>query len=422
MNDQLSSELAALRIVRDERPPPRRGWWRWVVALALLGGAVFAVRAWAIPYANAKLFKAEVTVTEVSMVSPAQASIDLTATGYVVPQVVAKIGAKVTGRVAKVNVREGGAVKAGDVLFVIDDADQKSAVASAQARQAAVRARASAAYARAQVTRATLAETKQQYEREKTLAASGAATSASADDLGARMRSLQEQVHAADSEAAAADAEASAAQAEVKALQVNLDSFTIVAPIDGTAVVKPAQVGDVVTPIITLVELVDFASLQIEADVPEARLGQVKKGGPCEVVFDAFPDKRLRGEVVEVSPRLNRAKATGTVKVALTDKLDGVLPEMSARVSFLAKALDEAALKEKPKKIIPASAVVDRDGQKVAFVIDKGTARQVSLSLGPSFGSGFELQSDLAPGTQLVDKPEATLVDGQPVKEKGGEQ
>ena len=52
------------------------------------------------------------------------------------------------------------------------------------------------------------------------------------------------------------------------------------------------------------------ASLLVETDVPEGRLHLVKKGGPCEIVLDAYPDKRFRGEVVEVSPRLNRAKAT----------------------------------------------------------------------------------------------------------------
>ena len=86
--------------------------------------------------------KPEVEVTEIGWVSPAQATIDLTSTGYVVPQRVAKVGAKVTGRITKVNIVEGQEVKTGDLLFELDPTDQRSAVASAQARALAAQARA----------------------------------------------------------------------------------------------------------------------------------------------------------------------------------------------------------------------------------------------------------------------------------------
>ena len=417
MNDQLTNDLASLRISRDEPPPPRR-LWRWVVALGAAGVALLAVRAWGLPYAEAKLFKTEVLVTEVLLVSPAQATIDLTSTGYVVPQVIAKVGAKVTGRVAKVSVKEGEKVKAGQILFELDPSDQKSAVASAQARVAAARARATSARARAQVARANAAEIKLQYERQKKLVDTGAVSPATAEDLGARLKALDEQTRATDSEANAADADANASQAEVNALGVNLGNMTIPSPIEGTAVTKPAEVGDVVTPVSTLVELADFASLLIETDVPEGRMGLIKIGGPCEIVLDAFPDKRHRGEVVEVSPRLNRAKATGTIKVKFIDVAERVLPEMSARVSFLAKALDAAAMKEPPKRIIPTGAVAERAGSKVAFVVDGGKVRMVPLTLGAPFGSGFELREGPAPGTRLVKDPPADLADGKAIKER----
>jgi RND family efflux transporter MFP subunit len=417
MNDKLSADLASLRITRDEAPAPKR-WWRWVLLVAALGGAAVAVRVWALPYAEGKIFKTEVATTEVSLVSPAQATVDLTATGYVVPQVVAKVGAKVVGRVSKVNVKEGQVVKAGEILFDLDPSDQKSAVAAGNARTAAARARAQTARAKVLVAKANVAEIQQQLDREKKLAASGAISQATVDDLAARVAALQETARAAEVEASAADAEANASQAEVNALQVNLGNMTIPAPIDGTATTKPAQVGDVVSVNATLVELTDFASLLVEVDVPEARMGVIKKGGPCEIVLDAFPDKRMRGEVVEVSPRLNRAKASGTVKVKFVDATNAPLPEMAARVSFLAKALDVAELKQPPKKVIPASAVVDRAGAKVAFVYEDGKAKMVTLSLGAPFAGGFELVDGPAPGTKLIKSPPPSLADGQPVKEK----
>ncbi len=419
MSDQLSNDLASLRIRRDAPPERPKRSFGWLFAIAGFGAVATGAVMFGVPFAEKHLFKPEVAVTEIALVSPAQASVELAATGYVVAQDVAKVGPKVTGRIIKVAIREGEAVNAGQVLFLLDPADQKSAVVSAQAKAAAARARAAAARAKAQVARATLGESKVQYDRVHVLVEKGAEARATGDDLNAKIKSLTEQVGAADSEAHAADADATASDAEVSALAVQLDNTQILAPITGKATTKPAEVGDIVTPASTLVELTDFASLLMEVDVPESKLGQAKKGSPCEVVLDAYSDKRLRGEVVEVSPRLNRAKATGTVKVKIVDEMEGILPEMAGRVSFLAKALDAEAMKEPPKHVIPAAAVAERAGAKVVFVLDGGKVRMVPVKLGPVFGGGFQLVDGPAPGTHVVKDPPVDLNDGAAVKEKG---
>ena len=167
-----------------------------------------------------------------------------------------------------------------------------------------------------------------------------------------------------------------------------------------------------------MAKLADFASIVVESDVPEGRLHLVAKGRPCEIVLDAYPEKRWRGEVVEVSPQLNRAKATATVKVRFLDRDDTVLPEMAARVSFLDAPLDVAKLKDPPKTIVPGTAIAERAGAKIVFVVDGGKVRLTPVTLGKPFGDGFELASGPAPGTKLVVSPPATLEDGQTIKER----
>ena len=83
----------------------------------------------AMPMITASVFKTEVSVTEISMVYPQQGTVDLTTTGYVVPQSIAKIGAKVVGRITKSTVKEWQEVKQDQVLFVLDATDQKAAIA-----------------------------------------------------------------------------------------------------------------------------------------------------------------------------------------------------------------------------------------------------------------------------------------------------
>lgn len=406
MDDRLSSDLASLRIDRNERPPSPSSVRavRWLIAMAVVGAA--GIAAWHVgaPMVEARLFKTEVGVTEVALVSPAQAQVQLTSTGYVVPQIEVDVSSKLVGRVEKSTVREGSVVKIGEILFELDASDQRTQVASSQARVAAARAREA-------TSRAQLAETEIQLQREQKLAASGAVGTATADDLAARAKSLAEQVHATE-------ADVTASQTEVTALSVNLANTTIRAPIDGTVMTKPLQPGDVVSPGTPMARIADFNSIVVETDVPEARLHLVKTGGPCEIVLDAYPDRRWRGEVADTSPQLNRAKATATVKVRFLDRDATVLPEMAARVSFLDAPLDAAKLSEKPKRIVPGNAVTDRSGAKVVFTLESGNARMVPVTLGAPFGDGFELVDGPVPGTKLVSDPGAALADGQAIKEK----
>ncbi|WP_437568275.1 efflux RND transporter periplasmic adaptor subunit [Sorangium sp. So ce542] len=405
MSDQLSSDLASLRIQRDvdpDRRSPLRTALVAVLALAAVAGAAVFVA----PRAQSAIFKTEVATTEVALVSPAQASISVTSTGYVVPQVVSRVGVRIPGRIARVFVKEGDVVKAGDPLVELEDADQKSLVAAAQAKVAAARARAAA-------SRASIAEVEQQVARERALVERQVTGRASMEDLTARMNALTQS-------AAAADAEVKAAAADVESLRVTLAERKIVAPIGGTIMTKPPEVGEVVgLELPRLVEIADFASLVVETDVPETRLYLIEPGKPCEVVLDAYPSKRHRCTTVEIGKRVNRAKATIPVKVKFVGEAKEALPEMSARVSFLVEALSEEAMKEPPKRVVPEAAVVERAGAKVVFVVDQGQTKMVPIRVGGSAPGGLELLDGPAPGTRLVVKPPADLADGQKIKEKG---
>ena len=411
MSDQLSSDLASLKIDRSVQRPRGKGRVATVVGVLLLVGALGAGYKFGLPYLEAAVFKTEVDVTEVITMSPAQASVELTSTGYVVAQSVSAVAAKVAGKVKAQRVREGAKVKAGDVLLEIDPTDQQASIAAAASQAAAARAR-------IQMSKAGLAEVELQAKRAAALAHEGIGPQGAADDLVARASSLKEQVKASE-------AEARASEALVQALRVNLDSYTVVAPISGTIVNKPPEVGEFVGPqpagvAIDMggVQIADFSTLMVETDVPEQRLSQVKMGGPCEIVLDAFPSKRYRGKAIEVTPKVNRTKATVTVKVAFVDENEGVLPDMAARVSFLTGELDKEAMQAPPKTIVPGSAVVDRAGSKVVFRLQDGMVRLTPVTLGPAFGTGFEVQSGVSSGTKIVNNPPAGLADGQKIKER----
>ncbi len=411
MADQLSSDLAALRIERTAVRRQGGNWLGRIIAVLLLGGVGVGAYVVGVPYLEAKVFKTEVEATEIALVSPAQASVELTSTGYVVAQSVSKVAAKFPGKVVKSNVKEGARVNNGDVLFELDPVDVKAAIATAASQVAAAKAQ-------AQTARATLAEARVQLTRAQAMAKDGIGPKATAEDLETHVTSLEEMVKASD-------ASAKAASAQVAALNVTLGSYKVIAPLSGTVVNKPPEVGEMVAPqpagiAVDMggVEIADFDTLEVETDVPEQRLSQVKVGGPCEIVLDAYPTKRFRGKAVEITPRVNRTKATVVVKVAFVDDREGVLPDMAARVSFLSSELDKAELKQPPKTIVPSDAVATLGGAKVVYVIDDGKVRATPIELGPAFGSGFEVVRGPGPGTKLVKSQPNGLADGQRIKEK----
>lgn len=399
--DQLSSDLASLKI--DRTPVRERsGIGKYVLWLAVLVGLGVGARM-AYPYAEAEMFKTEVKTATIIDVSPSLAATSLTATGYVVALRRSKVGSNLAGRIAKMRVKEGSVVKEGDVLAELDSADYRGNVAASQAR---------VAHAEAQVAsmRARLAELSVQEKRQQALLAQQAAARSTVEDLEAR-------VGTAKAEIGAAEAEVRSAQAQLALSKVNLDRTTINAPISGTVLDKPLEVGETIEMSTPILELADMTSIVVEIDVPETRLSLVKLAGPAEITLDAFPGERLRGKVREIGKRVNRSKATVPVKVEFADPNAGALPDMSARVSFLTEALDAKALAGPSKRVVPEKAITKRNGRDVVFVVEDGKVKLAEVQLGAKGDDGVELLDGPEAGSKVVLNPPATLAQGQKIKE-----
>lgn len=401
------SELSSLRIDRSQQQRGQTG--RGIaVAAALVVAGVGGVAAK--PHIEAAFFKTPVDLGEIGLVSPLQASIELSSSGYVVPKVHSAVGARIPGRVQKLAVHEGEQVEAGQLLLELESSTQRAALQAAKQKAAVARAHVATA-------RATLAEFAQQARRQTALVKRGAAPAATADDLNTHVAALEAQVKVTEAEANAADA-------EVDVLKVELDAMTIRAPIAGTILNEPPEVGEVlgndlgIGTTVGTIEIADLSSLYVKTDVPEGRLHLVKVGSPCEIVLDASPERHFRGEAVEVTPRVDRAKATVGVKVKLLDAVDDVLPDMSARVSFLSKDLDPAQIYASPKLVVPSAAVTERNGGKVVFVVDGNAVHLHKVTLGEPLGEDIELKQGPEPGTRVVREPPVTLTEGSTIKER----
>lgn len=414
-DERLASDLQSLRIDRNGVGAPASGK-RSLLPIAIAGvlllavGAALTLRGGGSNATVQSLFPDEVELGALTLVSPQQAEVTLVATGYVYALKRATVAPKIVGRIAKIYVKEGEAVKAGQLLAELDALD----VAAQGAQQ---RAEVLAAQARVDRAKADLAEIEARVLRAQQLADKGAGAVADLDDAKLRRGTLKAQI-------AAAEAEERAIVARGQAISAASEATKIRAPFDGTVVRKLAEVGEPLSPTIAggattgLLQLATLQELEVQADVAEAQFSKVRPGTPAQIILDAFPDRTFRGAVSEIRPTVDRSKASVTVKVRFTDPTTGVFPDMAAKVSFLQKPIDDAALQQKPRLVAPKDSVVERGGKKVVLTIDQGRVRSVPVSVLGELGTMVELAPGPTTGTKVIRDPKPSLVDGSAVKER----
>jgi len=394
-------DLAKLRIDRALAPLRRRRRRRWIV-FAILALAVIAGAGWYLARPRVQA----VQTTPIVTAFPSQQFVVLNATGYVVAQRKAAISSKATGRLEWLGVAEGSRVKAGDLIARIDNRD---VIAQSQSADAATHA-AEALVRQAEVERQNA---QVEYRRSDELVGKGFISRSALDTAKARLDRAQAAV-------ASAQANVNAARANARNAQVAVDYTEIRAPFDGVILSKSANVGDLVTPFSNatdskgaVVSMADMSTLEVEADVSESSLGKISVGQPAEMVLDALPDMRFRGRISRIVPTVDRAKATVMTKVKF-DAIDPrVLPEMSAKVSFLSQEV--TAEQQKPLVAVNPDAIVQRDGRNVVFVVRDGHAVAVPVTPGAKLGDATAVTGDVKAGEKAVAKPAPSLASGMAV-------
>jgi RND family efflux transporter MFP subunit len=402
MTQPAPADLSRLAINRDfaRVTGRRRRKWMWLVGLVAVA---LAGLAWFLAQPRVVAVETAPIVTTY----PSQDFLVLNATGYVVAQRKAAIASKATGRLTWLGVAEGSRVKAGDIIARIDNRDVVAQAESAQASVLAVRA----ALLQAQAEERDAAA---QLKRNEDLLAKGFVSPATVDT--ARWRADRAVAGVANARAGIGVAEANARNA-----QVAVDYTQIRVPFDGVILSKSANVGDMVTPFSSatdskgaVVTMADMSTLEVEADVSESSLAKIRVGLPCEITLDALPGERFRGRISRMVPTVDRAKATVMTKVQFETIDPRILPEMSAKVSFLSQ--DVTPEQQRPITAVSPGALASRQGRSVVFLVKDGTAIEVPVTAGAMVAGLVTISGAVSTGDKAVLKPGPDLVDRAPVK------
>jgi membrane fusion protein (multidrug efflux system) len=391
-------------------------------------------------------------------------TLDLTATVISLREV--RIQPKVSGYLEVVALRAGDAVRAGQVVAVVEHSQldaqvgqaQQSALAAVsavQSAQAAVaasdaqvvnataarrRAEADLGSARAAVNKAKAQLTVSQatHTRVTSLFQQGFVSQQAVDQATADLQSAQAGVQAAEAQVGVAQAGVDQSQAQLRAAQAQQRaaasqvrtqqaqaaslaaalqsvrlaqaSATIRAPFSGVVVSRSLDPGAYVSPgsgvpIMTIAELDHIA---IIVNVSEASMATIRRGGAANVTVDAYPGRVFKGIVGRMAGGVDPDTRTVQVEIDLDNKDHTLRPGMYARVQ----------LSGPPRQAytVPLSALVIIGGQQFVWVVDQGQVYRRAVTIGTTYQSLVEITGGVSPQETIVLRGVEQLREGGPVR------
>jgi HlyD family secretion protein len=348
-------------------------------------------------------------------------------TGRVISPAKVEIGSVVLGTVAKIEAREGEAVKRDQVLLRLVDAEQRAALAQAQASLAEAEARVAqieklsgpVAVQNLRQAEANLDLAEEEYRRTRRLFEQKFFSQATLDraerDLSnaraavesARAQAVTTQPKGADFALALTRREQ--AKAAVGVARAKLDYTVVRAPADALILRRLVEPGDVVQQGKLLYELAAGGETQVVLNVDEKNLGLLALGQKAEVVADAYPGKPFSAEVFYIAPGVDPQRGTVEVKLRVPDPPPFVRSDMTVSAEIVAG--------RKPDAVIVDTEAIRDAASKAPWVLvaRDGRAVRQPVQLGLRGTGRSEIVSGLAPGEAVVPPTESSVREGDRV-------
>jgi len=438
----LNDHLESLKIEQHHRDDGGRGAPRWV--WVLIAVAVLVLAGWA----GVSTFRSpEVTTARVVGMEVREPAAVLVASGYIVAHHKIELSSKIMGKVAWIGVEKGDIVKKDQVLVRLEDPEYKANLLQAKGNLDAIAANYEKIKngsrpeeidrARAQMNQAaaSMHVAKVQLDRSAGLAKDDLVSKSDLDNAQANYDTAKANYEAAAKtyeltrignraeDIETARAQLAQARGQFDYAQTQLDATEIHSPVDGTVLDRLVEKGEMVTTSFvgdrgaksSVVSLADLNDLLVELDINQNDFARVKDKGEATVVADAYPDRKYKASVFEISPEANRQKGTVQVKVKVLNP-DGLLrPEMNAKVNFLSPTGGEMKSTE---MVIPKSAVFQSDGKSVVAAVEDGRAVFKPVTLGEMTGESVRITAGLSGSESVVTGNPQALQNGQRVRTK----
>lgn len=335
------------------------------------------------------------------------------------------LAATVTGRVARVLVREGDRVRAGQTVVELEADELTAQAAQARAALASAEARLKAqAQVSEPVSRQSVAQARsnaefarRELDRQRALFNQGFIGQARLQDAERAAQVAQAALAAAEAQAAgntpagvetaALAARVREAQAALALAEARLAQTRIVAPAAGRIVSRSVEPGDVVQPARRILTLAADGETRLIAQVDEKNLALLREGLTATASTDAFPDKPFTATLNFLAPAADAARGTVEARLVVKDPPAFLRDDMTVSV--------EVVTAERASTLaVPAGALRESDGKSQVLVVEDGVARLVPVRVGIRTPQRVEIVEGLSAGASVI--VDATIKPGQRVR------
>ncbi len=259
---------------------------------------------------------------------------------------------EVSGTVAEVLAVAGRNVHAGDLLFRLQDAEEKVAVEKAQI---------------------TLEQAQAMLERQKALAKSKTISNVALSDAETTVRM---------------------AGVELKSVQIDLDRRSVTAPFDGVIGLTDISIGDFVTTTTALTTIEDLSTMRVEFEVPERWAGRIADGQAISAAAQGLPGSELTGRISGIDNRVDQTTRTLRLQAELANESRALKSGMAIIVRLQFGADQEL--------VVPSLAVQwDRRGSYVWKIVD-GAARRADIAIVRRHSGIVIVRGDVVVGDAVV--------------------
>ncbi len=350
------------------------------------------------------------------------------ASGQVITPSRASIAAEVTGRVTRVPVAEGEAVRQGQLLIELDQSDERAALAQARAAISQADAKllqlersalpvAEQALRQAQ---ANLTQTERAYQRTSDLIASGFVSAAQLDDAKRNLDVAQSQVRTAELQVANARPGGSdwsvamsarrEAETAVAVAQAKLDATTIRAPAAGILIARSVEPGDVAQPGKVLMLLAPAGETQVVVNIDEKHLGKLAVGQRALVSADAFPGETFAAELFYVNPGIDAVRGAVEVKLRVPTPPAYLRQDMTVSVDIEVGRRSDVL-------VVSSEALHEAGtGHPWVLMVRGGRARRQPVTVGMRGDTSVEIVAGVSPGDLLIPVTNGAIRAGQRVR------
>lgn len=362
---------------------PLRRWLARLLIPALLGAAgYFAWRHFTAPKPVA-VSVAEITTGRV------ESTVANTRAGSVKACRRAKLAPQGGGQIARLLVREGDRVKAGQVLLELWNRDLVS-------QQQLAREQIRTAQARRQEACAAAEAARREAVRQESLARQGFVSPARVDAAVSEAQVREASCRAAETDIAAARARLGTAQATLAKTVLRAPFAGIVAEVTGETgeYTTPSPPGIPTPP---AVDLIDDSCLYVAAPMDEVDAARIRVGMAARIALDAFPGRHFDGRVQRIAPYvLEVEKQARTVEVEVA-----FLRPEDARALLVGYSADAEVLLEARDKVLRVPTQALLEGNRV-LVLKGDVLEERVLELGLGNWSYSEVRKGLSAGERVV--------------------